>query len=269
MMNNGEDELFSGFAKAITEYTKKNIDKCLPCIVEKVNAGRTVVTVRPFLQKLMDDESQIERGPISGLPVFTGGADNLLISFPIKVGSIGWIESTDRDISLFLQNYSSQPPPTDRKHSFSDARFIPDMMHDFTINSEDADAVVIQNMDGSVKIAVDDNQIRVENNDARIEMDSDNINITTSAVSIQISGSSVTGTAPGGFDLNGFTIDASGAAESPVSLTAPLGTIGTVAATTALTLAGVPVADGEHTHGAGSYAAGGDSVTGTSASSNG
>ncbi len=71
--------------------------------------------------------------------------------------------------------------------------------------------------------------------------------------------------AGGTVDINGFTIDPSGAAQSPVSVTAP-----TVSATTALTKAGVPVADQDHDHDAGTLIdSQSGSVTGTTAASNG
>lgn len=69
--------------------------------------------------------------------------------------------------------------------------------------------------------------------------------------------------------INGFTILPTGAASSPVSVEAPLVGGATMAAGSALTLAGVPVADSQHTHGPGSYAAGGDAVSGVSSPSNG
>jgi galactokinase len=135
-------------------------------------------------------------------------------------------------------------------HSFSDARFIPDIMTNITINNEeDSTALVIQNRSGTVKIAVDENAIRVKNNN----------------VSININNDSVTGVAPGGFNLNGCTIDQNGAISSPVSITAP-----TVAAGSSLTKNNVQVADQNHTHNSGLLI---DSmsgpVSGTTASSNG
>ena len=48
-------------------------------------------------------------------------------------------------------------------------------MTNFTIASEDAGAVVIQNRSGTVKIALDANQIRVVNGSTRIEIDNGSV----------------------------------------------------------------------------------------------
>ena len=203
------ENLLPELVGAIMAATKRSLEVSIPCVVTKV-IGRTKVNVRPLIKIVAQDGTASSRSIIEGLQVFTAGAGDKLISFPVTAGSLGWLDACDRDISLFLQSYSDAEPPSSRMHSFSDARFVPDIMTNITIAGEDAEAIVIQTRDGSVKIALDDSEIRIKNN----------------AVSLVITGSSVTGVAPGGFDLNGFTIDASGAAESPVSITAPSAVIG-------------------------------------------
>lgn len=198
------ENLLPDLTREIIAATKRALEVSIPCIVTKV-ISRTKVDVRPLIKIVLKDGTSRDRAIIPGLPVFTGGAGDKFISFPVAVGDIGWLEACDRDISLFLQSYGNVEPPTNRTHSFSDACFVPDIMTNITVAAEDATAMVIQTRDGVVKIAVDDNEIRIKND----------------AVSLIVTGSSVTGVAPGGFDLNGFTIDASGAAASPVSLTAP------------------------------------------------
>lgn len=260
------NEELSGFTAKLVESVKKAIEKCIPCEVTEINAERTKVSIKPLIKILGRDGSETPREEIKGLTVFNAGAGGMLISFQISVGDLGWIEASDRDISLFLQSYTDSKPATGRKHSFSDARFIPDIMRNFTIAAEDSAALVIQNKTGSVKIALDQSEIRIKNDSA----------------SIVVSGSSVTGVAPGGFDLNGFTIAADGTAFSPVSVTAPLvsGTtsisspsMSSSASVTNITGSlqknSVEIADENHTHNPGTFAAGGDNVTGTSAASNG
>ena len=198
------ENLLPELVGAILAATKRSLEVSIPCIVTKV-ISRTKVNVRPLIKIVAQDGTASSRAVIEGLPVFTAGAGDKFMSFPVAAGNIGWIDACDRDISLFLQSYSEEEPPTDRMHNFGDARFVPDIMTNITVATEDSTAVVIQTRDGSVKIALDDSEIRIKNN----------------SVSLVVDGSSVTGIAPGGFDLNGFTIDASGAAESPVSLTSP------------------------------------------------
>ena len=218
------ENLLPELVREILAATKRSLEVSIPCIVTKV-ISRTKVDVRPLIKIVAKDGVSMERAIIEGLPVFTAGAGGgnggKFISFPVTVGDIGWLDACDRDISLFLQSYENVEPPSSRMHSFSDARFVPDIMTNITVSDEDATAMVIQTRDGSVKIAVDNDEIRIKNNDASVVMGVDSIDVSTSTVEINITADSVTGVAPGGFDLNGFTIAADGSAESPVSLTSP------------------------------------------------
>lgn len=234
------DNAFMDLVREMLVMSKKAIEVSIPCVVTEV-ISRTKVNVKPLIKIVGQDGTAYDRDVIEGMPVFTAGGGDRFISFPVKVGDLGWIDASDRDISLFLQSYSNEQPPTNRMHSFSDARFIPDIMTNITVAEEDATAIVIQNRHGSVKIALDDGQIRIKNE----------------AVSLVVDGSKVTGVAPGGFDLNGFIINEDGSAESPVSVSAP-----TVAAASSLTVAGKEQKD--HAHLPGTYTAGGDAVTGNS-----
>lgn len=198
------ENLLPELVNEILAAAKRAVEVSIPCVVTKV-ISRTKVHVRPLIKIVARDGTSMERHIIEGLPVFTSGAGDKFISFPVAVGDIGWIDACDRDISLFLQSYENVEPPTSRMHSFSDARFIPDIMTNITIAEEDATAMVIQTRNGAVKIALDDSEIRIKND----------------TVSLVIDGSKVTGIAPGGFDLNGFIINADGSAESPISITAP------------------------------------------------
>src|SRR5699024_6656222 len=67
----------------------------------------------------------------------------------------GWLKANDRDISLMMQRGGMEDwPNTQRLHSFSDAMFFPDTLKEWAINGENADAMVIQSMDGSVCVAL-------------------------------------------------------------------------------------------------------------------
>lgn len=222
--NINNEDLLTGLSNVIVSHVKKKMENSLPVKVTWVSEDRKFVNVKPQISKVFTDDEQKERAEIKGVPVITSGAGGFLISFSIQVGDLGWIEVSDRDISLFKQSYGISKPNTERMHDFSDSRFVPDIMTNFTIAEEDSAAMVIQNRAGNVKVALDENEIR----------------ITKDSITFILSGDKITGVAPGGFDLNGFTIDASGAAESPVSLTSPSAVIN-----------GKELA--EHTHGAGTY----------------
>ena len=190
---NDNDDLIGAF-NVFEHYIKKKTQNCLPVKVTKVSKDRKFVNVQPQVKTVLSGDKVKSKAEIKGVPVATDGAGNFLMSFNVSVGDLGWIESSDRDISLFKQSYAEAKPNTRRMHSFEDGRFIPDIMTNFTIAEEDAAAVVIQNRDGSVKIALDENEIRVQQND----------------IKITLSDGKVTGVAPSGFDLNGAKITPDG-----------------------------------------------------------
>jgi len=155
------DDSLTGAFEAFLSSIKKRMENCIPCKITAINPERTKVSVQPMIMIISRDASQIKRSEIKGIHVNTFGAGDTLISFPIKVGDLGWIEASDRDIGLFLQSFGNSAPPSKRMHSFSDARFIPDIMHNFAIAEEDSAALTIQNRDGTTKIALDQNEIRI------------------------------------------------------------------------------------------------------------
>lgn len=160
--NDNDDDLLTGAFNVMFNHINKKMQNSLPVKVTKVSADRKFVNVQPQILVVDSEGGTIRRGEIKGIPVVTSGAGNFLISFGITVGDLGWIETSDRDISLFKQSYEQSKPNTKRMHNFSDARFVPDIMTNFTIAEEDAGALVIQNRDGSVKISLNDSRIKMQ-----------------------------------------------------------------------------------------------------------
>ena len=187
-MDRNDENLLPDLIAQIQKTIMKGIDKSLPCVVTEV-ISRTKVNVRPLINMVDEQGNSYERDVIEGVPVETWGAGDTFISFPLSSGSLGWIDAADRDLGLFLQTYESEKPSTARMHSFSDARFIPDIMTNFTVSAEDEAALVISNRSGSVKIALDQDEIRMNvtggdivMNGARITPDGDVV--TASGVSL-------------------------------------------------------------------------------------
>jgi hypothetical protein len=159
--NENNDELLTGAFNILADYLRRTMENSLPCKVVAVSDDRQTVTVQPLIKILATDGSLTSRAEIEGVPVFANGAGGFCISFPVSVGSLGWLDACDRDISIFLQSYDDSAPGTKRKHSFSDARFVPDIMTGYSIAGEDSGSLVIQNAAGSVKIALSDDAIRL------------------------------------------------------------------------------------------------------------
>ena len=107
---------------------------------------------------------------------------------------MGWIEASDRDISLFLQNMAESAPNTFRIHSFDDARFIPDVFHQYTYSDDDAGNMVIQSLDGMTKLAIGPGIVVVK---------ADSVSVTSASVTITSDATAVVGSS---FTYNGSQV---------------------------------------------------------------
>lgn len=153
--NPADNDSMAGMLRLVLTKFLQNTDDMLPASVIAYDRAANRASVQPLIAMVTTDGIQINRSQIASVPVLQLGGGDYLLSFPLKHGDLGWIKANDRDISLFLENYGNSSPNTQRKHSFEDAVFIPDtMLRDVTIASEDANNAVLQNLDGTVKIAL-------------------------------------------------------------------------------------------------------------------
>src|SRR5882762_5669644 len=133
----------------------QNMDDMLPAQVIAYDRTTNRVQVQPLIVMVTTAGTQVARGQIASLPVLQIGGGRFVISVPLNTGDLGWIKANDRDITFFLQTYAQSAPNTARKHKFSDALFIPDScMKGVTINAEDTNNLVIQNLDGTVRVSI-------------------------------------------------------------------------------------------------------------------
>jgi hypothetical protein len=160
-----------GMLRAVFGKLLQGIDGMLPARVVAFNDDRNSprVTVQPLVALITTGGQQVSRAQIASLPVFQFGAGGFLLSFPIQPGDLGWIMANDRDISLFLQSYAESRPHTFRKTNFADALFIPDIMRGYSVAEEDEGNAVLQNADGSVRVALWPDKLKLTA--PRIELD--------------------------------------------------------------------------------------------------
>jgi len=155
------DASLLGMARQILDKFLMGVDDMLPARVVSYDRATNRATVVPMVKMLTTDNRQVDRAQIASVPVFRFGGGGFALSFNLKAGDLGWIKANDRDISLITQSYTDHAPNTLRKHSFQDAVFIPDVMTGLTVAGEDADAAVLQNLAGTVKIAVHADKVKV------------------------------------------------------------------------------------------------------------
>jgi len=175
-----------GLFRVVKEQILKETNGMLPCRVLAFNRGNpNRVQVEHVINQIGEGGVVSPRGQIASIPVLQLGGGGFVINFNIQPGDLGWIEASDRDISLFLQSYNTSSPNTYRKFNFADARFIPDVMHGYTIAGEDTNNLVIQSLDGTVKISLGADKIKIAAPTVEIDstteviINSPTVNITT------------------------------------------------------------------------------------------
>lgn len=216
----------TGMFRLVLRKMLQNVDDMLPAIVIDHDREANRVTVRPIIATVDTEDRVIQKETIAKVPVLNLGGGGFFINFNLPPGSLGWIKASDRDISLFLQSYQQERPNTLRMHNFSDSLFIPDTMTGYTIDDEDAEAMVVQNLDGSVRISLNAERIKITS--PRVEsvttgdfvITADNMTVTLQN-DFTMTNANTTITDTGQTTINGATIMSDGAIESPTSVTSP------------------------------------------------
>lgn len=146
---------------AMTKFLQ-NTDDMLPAKVIGYDRATNRAQAQPLIAVVTTDNQQVPRAQVASVPVYRFGAGGFFVSFLLKPGNTGWLKAADRDTSIFQQTGQASPPNTQRKHSFSDGMFFPDIMTESPdIAEENAAACVIQSIDGSVCIALDAGKITI------------------------------------------------------------------------------------------------------------
>ncbi|TQI80003.1 hypothetical protein FHU10_5146 [Serratia fonticola] len=153
----------------------QGIDGQLPAVVVGYDRETNRATVQPLISRLTTEGEPVERATIASVPVLALGGGGFAITFPLKAGDRGWIEASDRDISLFMQTNDKAIPNTLRMHEFSDGRFVPDMFASHTLPAENENEVIIQNKSGETLVGVKDDRIRLVVDSASITIDKNGI----------------------------------------------------------------------------------------------
>jgi hypothetical protein len=125
----------------------------LPAVVVSYDRESNTAEVRPTIALLTTSGEVVPRASVARVPVLALGGGGFVVNFPLLPGDRGWIEASDRDISLWMQGLApDQRPNTLRLHSFEDGRFIPDVFRGFDASDVGADAMTIQSLDGAVRV---------------------------------------------------------------------------------------------------------------------
>ena len=151
----------TGAFKHIFSKMQQRMDGMLPAKIIAFDRTTNLATVQPLIKLLTTGGFVVGRAQLASIPVVQVGGGGFVMNCPFNPGDLGWIKSNDRDISLFLQSWQESQPNTLRTFSFSDGVFIPDVMKGWTIASADSASAVLQNLSGTVKIALSDNKVTI------------------------------------------------------------------------------------------------------------
>ena len=140
----------------------QNVNGMLPAQIMSYDRNTNRAKVQLLINIVGTDGSQYPRPQLAAIPVFVFGGGGFRLSFPLKSGDQGWVIANDRDISNFLNSYKQTSPNTSRIKNFSDGVFFPDAMRGLdTIDSADAENLVIQNNTGTVTISISDDVVTI------------------------------------------------------------------------------------------------------------
>ena len=159
--NPADDGSLGAMLKAAMDKYMKSVDGMLPAVVVSYNRTTNRATVAPAINMLMTNGEQLVRSKLANIAVLAIGGGDFCLTFPLKPGDTGWIEASDRDVSAWLQGGGKRraQPNTHRTHSFSDGRFIPDKLADYTLPPEAEGGVCLQHKSGSCAIIITDSKI--------------------------------------------------------------------------------------------------------------
>jgi hypothetical protein len=150
----------AGVIRFVFNKLLQGVDAMLPARVVSYDRQNNVATVQPLIQVIGTSGRGTGRAILARIPVLALGGGGFVINFPLKPGDLGWIEASDRDISLFVQGLSEAKPNTVRMHAFSDGRFVPDIFRKYSIVDEGD--MVIQTTDGQTKVVLRSDSVFVK-----------------------------------------------------------------------------------------------------------
>ena len=147
----------------------RGVDDMIPAKVVSYDDTTNRAVIKPLVMLGTTDGQKISRAQLSNIPVFRFGGGGFFIRFPVKPGDFGWLKATDRDMSLIMQRGGLEDwPNTLRQHSFSDGMFFPDTLKSWVIDGANADALVIQSLDGSVCVSLHSGKVKIEAADIEV-----------------------------------------------------------------------------------------------------
>lgn len=178
---------------SIIEKKLKNLDNLLPAIVVSYDRATNLAVVRPLIQVQLVTGDNLARNALVDIFVLALGGGGYVVNFPLKAGDLGWIEGADKDLSNFIESLKETQPASTTHHKFTSGRFVPDVFRKYTIDAEDAGAMVLQHVSSNSRIAIAEDAVRIVVGDTRVVIKNGTVDITTDSATINASTTTVNG----------------------------------------------------------------------------
>ena len=149
----------SGVIDFFLQKAAANIQKVIPAKIISYDRTENRATIQILTLFLTSTGGKLQMKLIPNIPVLNLAGGGFVLSFPVQAEQIGFLLASDRDISILKTNLSTYTPATNRQHQYEDSIFIPLNLNGFTVNEADANALLISSLDGTTKIAVQNNLI--------------------------------------------------------------------------------------------------------------
>lgn len=97
----------------------------MPAVIETYDPATSLATVKITIPHLRDDDEALEVPVISAVPVLWPRAGQASITYPLQRGDWGLVVHCDGDIGKWATELDAGQPQSKRRHSWTDAVFLP------------------------------------------------------------------------------------------------------------------------------------------------
>lgn len=145
---------FEGFCDFLKDRIFLELEKVAPAQVLSYDRKKNRANVEILNLGINSNGETVPKQPLTNIPCLILQGGDMLLSFPIKKGNLGWIVTADRDISVFKRVLAKFAPNTYQKHKYKDSFFIPNKIDGFEISEEDENAILMTSIDGKTKLSI-------------------------------------------------------------------------------------------------------------------
>lgn len=161
-LNTEDIYTLDGLIKTMIELNLHNLHTSIPCVVESFNGDGTVNATPAIKRVLNENDEEITLPTLSEIPIIYPSVGKYRITFPIEKGDEGMLVFSEREINQFVEKGEITRPLMYRKHSISDAVFIPALISQGKRNNvSSSEGLVLEEVSGGAKIELINGKINL------------------------------------------------------------------------------------------------------------